>query len=178
MFGVPIEGTFQLRPPGQDPADEGLETVTIPRPTDDENLQLMQVSFFALGELREKLCQMEYQHGTVRAATDGSKRHGFLDDPELTELAERAMAYGSQAVQRSMVKMTRFFVTAGGHVGMGPYYLEEGDILCIMYGASVPYLLRPVDGGRYTFVGTAYVHDCMHGFAMRSEQEGETFQII
>jgi len=121
---------------------------------------------------------MQKEHGTVGAVTDGSKRHGFLDDPELARLAERAMTYGSKAVQDSMVRLSRFFVSAGGHVGMGPYCLEEGDVLCIMYGAQVPYVLRPVDGGRYTFVGTAYVHDCMGGFPMRSGLEGETFKIL
>jgi len=177
-FGVPLEGSFQLVPPGQDLADEDLERVTLPRPTDDEELKLLQISFFALGELRERLCQMEHLQGTVQPAMDSSKNHGFLDDPELQELAKRALAYGSRAVQFSMVKMSRFFCTAGGHVGMGPYYLEEGDILCIMYGAQVPYLLRPADEGRYTFIGTAYVHDCMNGLPMESGYEGDTFQIV
>ncbi|KAF2111920.1 heterokaryon incompatibility protein-domain-containing protein [Lophiotrema nucula] len=55
----------------------------------------------------------------------------------------------------------RFFRTAEGMVGLGPGKMEEGDVLCLLFGATVPYILRPVEDGRYRLVGPCYVHDLL-----------------
>jgi hypothetical protein len=178
VFAVPIDGTYRLPRPGQDETDESPGASILPERIRVESLQHLQASCFALAELHERLSEMEVEARRTAIATDGSKRHGFLDDPELKELAERAMEYGSKAVNLSMVKRSRVFVTTGGHVGTGTYQLEEGDIVCIIHGAQAPYILRPAEGGMYTFVGTAYVQDCMRGSAMKSGVDGETFQIV
>jgi hypothetical protein len=177
VFAVPIDGTYRLPRPGQDATGESPGASILPKRIRVESLQRLQASCFALAELHERLSEMEVEVRRTAIATDGSKRHGFLDDPELKELAERAMEYGSKAVNLLMVKRSRVFVTTGGHVGTGTDQPEEGDIVCTMYGAQVPYILRPAEGGRYTFVGTAYVQDCMRGSVMRSGRDGETFRL-
>ncbi|ETN39900.1 uncharacterized protein HMPREF1541_06126 [Cyphellophora europaea CBS 101466] len=55
----------------------------------------------------------------------------------------------------------RFFATDSGLLGVGPRVLRKGDICCILYGGSVPYILRRV-GDRYRLVGEAYIHEATH----------------
>jgi hypothetical protein len=56
----------------------------------------------------------------------------------------------------------RFFLTTDGRPGMGPNCLEQNDVVAILAGGSVPFVLRPVSGG-YRFVGECYVGDLMKG---------------
>jgi hypothetical protein len=48
------------------------------------------------------------------------------------------------------------FVTDSGYMGIGPPYAKPGDRVCIIHGAKVPFLVRPVRGG-YLLVGEAFV---------------------
>lgn len=43
-------------------------------------------------------------------------------------------------------------------LGTGPELTQEGDVICAIRGATVPYVLREVEGGRYRLVGEAYVY--------------------
>lgn len=57
-------------------------------------------------------------------------------------------------------------------LGTGAKSLQVGDIVCVLTGGSVPYVIRPVNGGRenkFQFVGEAYVHGIMQGQAVPSE---------
>ncbi|MCJ1254829.1 hypothetical protein MMC24_002645 [Lignoscripta atroalba] len=56
----------------------------------------------------------------------------------------------------------RFFVTEKGRMGTGMKSMEYGDLVCILSGGRVPYLVRK-SGQHYRFVGEAYVHGLMHG---------------
>ncbi|KAK0669124.1 heterokaryon incompatibility protein-domain-containing protein [Cercophora samala] len=57
------------------------------------------------------------------------------------------------------------FVTPGGWMGFGPADTKPGDILVIISGADMPFLVRPRDdgSGEYLLVGEAYVQGLMHG---------------
>jgi hypothetical protein len=61
----------------------------------------------------------------------------------------------------------RFFVTEQGMLGLGPRTMKEGDIIAVLFGGSVPFVLRPVKEGRHwRLVGDCYVHDIMDGQAV------------
>ncbi|KAG4441714.1 hypothetical protein IFR05_002793 [Cadophora sp. M221] len=63
----------------------------------------------------------------------------------------------------------RFFRCKGGMLGWGPDQVREGDAICVLDGASVPFVLRPVEvegGRRFEVVGDAYVSGIMDGEAM------------
>ncbi|KAH8659241.1 heterokaryon incompatibility protein-domain-containing protein [Tricladium varicosporioides] len=65
-------------------------------------------------------------------------------------------------------------------LGTGAESLQIGDIVCVLAGGSVPYLIRPIDGGRdnrFRFVGEAYVHGMMHG-QLVSDQGANVQEII
>ncbi|KAH7255231.1 heterokaryon incompatibility protein-domain-containing protein [Fusarium redolens] len=56
----------------------------------------------------------------------------------------------------------RLFDTNSNYFGVGPVDMKIGDRLCVLFGAEVPFLLRPKEDG-YLVVGECYVHDLMHG---------------
>jgi len=63
------------------------------------------------------------------------------------------------------VRNRRLFVTATDKFGLGPFVMQEGDVVAILRGSSYPCLLRPL-GQDYQFVGVAYVSGIMEGEAV------------
>jgi hypothetical protein len=52
----------------------------------------------------------------------------------------------------------RIFVTKKGWVGLGPRCMRPGDVLVVLDGGPMPYILRPTgDGDQYWFMGECYV---------------------
>lgn len=47
----------------------------------------------------------------------------------------------------------RFFRTATGYIGICPIVARPGDIVAVILGGFVPFVLRPSQGHRYTFLG-------------------------
>ncbi|KAF2144178.1 uncharacterized protein K452DRAFT_154350 [Aplosporella prunicola CBS 121167] len=60
----------------------------------------------------------------------------------------------------------RLFVTQKGYIGIGPPCLREGDVVCVLANAIVPFVLRQ-NGPYHKLVGEAYVHGIMNGEACR-----------
>lgn len=60
----------------------------------------------------------------------------------------------------------RFFVTKEGRMGIGPDALKEGDIVTVLFGGNVPYVLRRT-GSKYRFIGECYVPDLMSGESVK-----------
>ncbi|OAL52644.1 hypothetical protein IQ07DRAFT_379424 [Pyrenochaeta sp. DS3sAY3a] len=57
----------------------------------------------------------------------------------------------------------RPFQTSKGHFGIGPCTMAPGDLLYVLIGADVPYVLRLDIHGRLRLVGEAYAHGIMDG---------------
>ncbi|EME40089.1 hypothetical protein DOTSEDRAFT_158763 [Dothistroma septosporum NZE10] len=66
----------------------------------------------------------------------------------------------------------RLAVTNTGHVGMVPQTARKNDIVCVLFGCSVPMVLRPVGDGTHKVVGEAYVHGFMDGEALEGGEYG------
>ncbi|KAI0107807.1 heterokaryon incompatibility protein-domain-containing protein [Nemania sp. FL0031] len=79
-----------------------------------------------------------------------------------------------------------FFVATGGHYGLCPWTAREGDIVVLLYGGNVPYLLRPVDeeghsGGTkdlFELVGECYVQGIMNGEFLDKKNDGSDQQAV
>ncbi|KAE8450788.1 hypothetical protein EG329_005701 [Mollisiaceae sp. DMI_Dod_QoI] len=69
----------------------------------------------------------------------------------------------------------KIFSTQNGLLGLGPCALKEGDLCCILFGASVPFVLRS-DNQKYKLVGEAYVQGVMKGEAIADWMLGERYQ--
>jgi hypothetical protein len=73
--------------------------------------------------------------------------------------------------------LRRFFITKTGYWGLGPGVMCAGDKCWILYGARVPYILRPWGGqGRYKLAGECYVYGLMEGQAMDMLNCGEIIE--
>lgn len=69
---------------------------------------------------------------------------------------------------RNVVWNRKFFLTAGKSrhgvlYGIAPPKASNNDIICILFGCSVPVVLRKVSDDRYNFIGECYVHAMMDG---------------
>ncbi|KAL9105326.1 MAG: hypothetical protein Q9187_008732 [Circinaria calcarea] len=89
-----------------------------------------------------------------------------------------------------------FFVTGRGYIGLGPAKMQSGDVICVLRGGKMPFVLRAAEEGddnddddcdgpcraagacaaeqqRYSLVGYAYLHGIMDGEAVRGVERGE-----
>lgn len=55
------------------------------------------------------------------------------------------------------------FVTKKGHLGLTSRWVERGDIISLIGGAQVPFVLRDCKNGRYSIISEAYVDGIMDG---------------
>ena len=74
------------------------------------------------------------------------------------------------AIVALMNKHRSFCSTAAGRIGLVPGTAKAGDVICVLYGGRVPYVLRPCKNGYYVLVGECYVHGLMDGEAMDVEE--------
>jgi hypothetical protein len=114
-------------------------------------------------------------------------RRWFLDSAEARDslrekinsewdavLSEKPDAY---ALTMNAAYKRRPFLTSRGYVGLGPEHLLEGDVICILYGGTVPFILRPrgEEMGGYYVAGEAYVDGIMDGEYMDTNPKIEEF---
>lgn len=62
----------------------------------------------------------------------------------------------------------QFFITESGHMGLTLGKVREGDMVVVLDGGDVPYIMRnkakdPEKVGRFQFIGDSYVHGLMRG---------------
>jgi hypothetical protein len=59
--------------------------------------------------------------------------------------------------------------------------MQVGDVVAVLFGARVPFVLRQQQDGRYRLIGDCYVHRMMDGEAIRGwiggELEGKMFEL-
>lgn len=84
-------------------------------------------------------------------------------------LAERLACKGdSDAACETMWRFSCYrapFVTATGEIGLGPGAAKPGDVVVVLWGGQLPFVLRRRDNGgqAWTFVGDCYVEKYMSG---------------
>lgn len=68
----------------------------------------------------------------------------------------------------------RFCVTKNGYIGMVPQGTQPGDLVCVLFGADTPFIIR--DGTQQSFVhrsyklvGDCYIHGMMDGEGLESQ---------
>lgn len=70
----------------------------------------------------------------------------------------------------------KFAISNEGHLAMVPARTREGDLICVLFGADVPIILRrrpqSTSESSYEFLGAAYVHQIMFGAALREFTNG------
>jgi len=106
-------------------------------------------SLLIRGNTLEELCQMTRSPNMKKKVDDSEQ--GFLsrihDTTALSGMARR------------------LFTTREGHIGMAPQRAQSGDAVCVLFGCSVPVVLRRRHDyeGTWEFIGECYLHDFMKG---------------
>ncbi|RYP50593.1 hypothetical protein DL768_003918 [Monosporascus sp. mg162] len=79
-------------------------------------------------------------------------------------------------------KERRSFLGAEGFVGVGPLGVQAGDVICVFYGGSFPYVLREVETGgtwgTYKLVGEAYCDGIMDDEALTMGIADQEFRLV
>ena len=60
----------------------------------------------------------------------------------------------------------KLFISKSGHMGLCPESTEPADVICIIFGADVPFVLRPLQNGHFLLVGECYIDGFMDGQAI------------
>ena len=93
--------------------------------------------------------------------------------------------YASCAIQACAGR--RFISNTKGPVGLAPADCKEGDVICVLLGSGVPYVLRPNVAGAgesstFSFIGDCYLHGIMNSEELdmleRNDTELELREII
>lgn len=87
-------------------------------------------------------------------------RKQILEPPCLTGFEGNWKRYAHGV--RYACRGRRFFRTTGGAFGLGPASASIGDVVCVLQGGKVPYVLR-ADGDSFHFLGECYVDEIMRG---------------
>ena len=59
----------------------------------------------------------------------------------------------------------KLFGTKEGYIGVGDVTLQADDLVCLLFGGKVPFILRKMEG-HYRFIGECYLHGIMFGEAV------------
>ena len=65
----------------------------------------------------------------------------------------------------------RMVVSRKGYLGLVPFETERDDLVCVLLGGEMPFILRP-KGNYYTLVGECYVHGIMDGEVLEAAHDG------
>lgn len=66
-------------------------------------------------------------------------------------------------------------LTKKGYLGLGPTNARKGDLVCILYGCSVPVIIRKYGQG-HRYVGESYIHGLMDGAAVDQPSLRDTME--
>jgi hypothetical protein len=67
------------------------------------------------------------------------------------------------------------FISSEEYVGLTPAHSRPGDIVCIIFGVTVPFVLRDVGKGEYQLIGEAYMFGIMDGEFVDGDPREEIF---
>ncbi|KAI0132894.1 heterokaryon incompatibility protein-domain-containing protein [Xylariales sp. AK1849] len=91
------------------------------------------------------------------ACKDATGRLGVCDDKGLERFVSQA---------RDLLVGRKLFTTPDGHVGVVPDYTREDDLVCVILGHAVPFVLRPVSDEDHILIGQCFVPGFDHGEAI------------
>lgn len=98
-----------------------------------------------------------------------SRFNAWLDHGEQSHDEEHTRPFSDPAVTRCMYRS--FLITTKGYLGLGRSSTRPGDIVTVLKGGNVPFVLRPCNDGFYTLIGESYVHGIMDGDFVRNSAE-------
>ena len=114
-----------------------------------------------------------------KAALNQSVRGGHISTSTLVHNGKSTIVAKFLRRVQEVIWMRRLIITEHELLGLAPEMSKKRDFICILYGCSVPVVLRrmvdPVnDEEFFTFIGECYVHGIMDGeaFALARSRSG------
>ncbi|KAK2020977.1 hypothetical protein LX32DRAFT_714484 [Colletotrichum zoysiae] len=95
-------------------------------------------------------------------------------DPDEAEKARLSFVTSGLALETSIVGLgipRRFSRTAEGRICMAPSEARVGDVICVLLGSEVPFVIRPTRRGMYEMIGEAHVSGIMDGEALSDKYD-------
>lgn len=84
--------------------------------------------------------------------------------------------WGGYLLRMNEIHNRRPFLSEKGYVGLAPANAAVGDLICILYGAPVPFVLRKKVEEDHQLIGEAYVYGIMDGeFLRKGDAVSEEF---
>ena len=102
-----------------------------------------------------------------------SKVPESVDDPAPPSPAQSHRLYAMSMLQNTAART--LVLTKKGYLGLGPTKARKGDLVCILYGCSVPVIIREYGQG-HRFVGESYIHGLMYGAAVDQQSLRDTME--
>ncbi len=78
--------------------------------------------------------------------------------------------------RRELLRGRAVFTTKTGYTCLGPARTVEGDLVCVLRGGNVPFVLRRIGDEFREFIGAAYVHGVMQGETVRRAKPGDVHE--
>lgn len=99
--------------------------------------------------------------------TAGKNWYGLLVENKSAHLADYARCLLKKVYYGLSNGSWQTFETKGGLIGVGPRSVAEGDVICILFGADIPFVIRPQGAAAYSVVGECYIGPLMRGEAVQ-----------
>jgi hypothetical protein len=74
---------------------------------------------------------------------------------------------------RGHLQSRTLFLTEEGKFGIGPDWIQENDLVCLLFGCDSPVVLRKREDGTHQYVGEAFVRGVMGGECIQELEEGK-----
>ena len=137
---------------------------------------LSQTSQQTRGVWRTAVADQDIRRGTEksRLSEDTTQKvHKALQDTDLSLVNAQTLigaTLGDYCHQiRAIAQGRRPLLFSNGCLGIGPRETELGDLVYVLIGADVPYILRrQCQDDKFRIIGEAYVHGIMDGEAMEA----------
>ena len=99
---------------------------------------------------------------------------GVPNGAPLCNIANAIMPYldgfrAFETIQNTLGSSRRIFTTTGGYMALGPAEFRSGDLVCLLAGGAIPWVIRQ-DGDDYILIEECYVHGVMDGEVMQTEK--------
>jgi hypothetical protein len=132
---------------------------------------------------RVPIANQEMSNTTLNWRATSLSRQGYEDVKRrvqfsLEEHAKYTESNSSYINMMGYCHNCRPFLSTRGYVGLAPRHSQVGDMICILLGAHLPFLLRKrEDGKTVELVGEVYVHGIMYGEPTETGPKIEVFSL-
>lgn len=106
--------------------------------------------------------------------------HWKMATSERQEVVDLSVGGDSEAYEslaRNFCFKRKFIITTKGRMGIGPKEAESGDIVAVLFGGGLPYILRG-QGQSFVLVGESYINDLSDGEAVQAWENGESAEQV